>query len=75
MKPHLTIHTKVDPGARIEDAFTEAVSLASLTNVCVSFDFNGVLCTAFPAGSPSEGVKEYADKVSKDIPYKFAFAR
>jgi hypothetical protein len=72
---HLTVQVAVDPGTRIEDAFSEAVSLASKLDLCVTFNFNDVTCTAFPAGSPSEGVKEYSKSVGKDSRYKFAFAR
>ena len=72
---HLALYVECSPGTSIEDAFIEAVDLATRINVLVRFMFNEVDCAAFPKGNVQQGVKEYHQKVSLTSPYKFAHAR
>jgi hypothetical protein len=72
---HLTLYVECSPGTQIEDAFTEAVALATRINILVRFLFNEVDCAAFPNGDVAMGVKEYEQNVKLTSPYKYAHAR
>ena len=74
-KLHLTLYVECSPGTSIEDAFTEAVELATRMQILIRFMFNEVDCAAFPNGDVEMGVKEYSEKVSLTSPYKYAHAR
>lgn len=64
-----------DVGVDVSDAFQEAIRLATMLNVDVEFDFNGVACTAFPNGSVKRGADEYHEAGKKGSQFQFAFAR
>lgn len=62
------ITIKVSPGTKIDDAFCEALRLATLLNVRIGFQFNGVQCSIGPEGSISKGVCEWNEAIKGETP-------
>lgn len=68
MSAYLTIEFM--PGDNIENAFKEAVDIATRLKINVQFKFNDTACIARPNGNPENGVKEY----HATLPNKYPFA-
>ena len=61
-------------GTNLEAAFTEAIRLAKLLNVWITFDFNDIECHADANGSVTKGVDAYRQALDGKLKYKMAFA-
>lgn len=58
------------PGTDITEAVTEAIRLANVLNVIISFKFNGIHCTIFKNNNVQECVNSYhknLDLMAKDL--------
>lgn len=55
----MRIKVEMDAGTSINDAFVQAIRLAKKLEIKVDFNFNGVLCVAYPNGDAVKGADEY----------------
>lgn len=70
MKTTCSITVNFNAGNTIEDAFGDAVELATKLDCCIEFMFNNVICVAYPHDNPITGAKAYYQAVDKMV--KFA---
>jgi len=71
----LTIKVKVLGGATIESTFKEAIKLATKLGCKIEFNFNGVLCMAYPNGDYLKGIENYYYEIKKENGFvKIAFS-
>lgn len=70
-----TIKLEFNPGDSIEEAFSEAIRIATILNVWVEFNFNGVTCITNSKGNIDKGIESYHAELKKeDYKSKVAFA-
>ena len=67
-----TIKIEYGAGCSLESCFKDAIRLATLLNVTVDFDFNGVSCFGVPNGDIQKGIKEFESVFGKR--YKLAYS-
>lgn len=61
-----TIKLEFDPGDNIQDAFKQAIRIATILDVWCQFNFNGVTCITGADGEIDKGVEAY-HKVRKEV--------
>ena len=69
-----TIEIEMTCGTTIEDAFSEAIRIASILGVWCKFNFNGVECMACSSSNVYKGVDNYRKELNSDNKCKIAFA-
>jgi len=69
-----TIKLEFNLGNSIEEAFEEAIRLATTLRVWCEFDFNGVTCLANAESEIAKGVESYHNQLERKIGHKMAFA-
>ena len=74
MKTKATIKMEFIAGTTIENAFEEAIRIATILGVWCQFDANGVTCLADSSGKVKKGVEEYKDQIKSEASYKIACA-
>jgi hypothetical protein len=74
MRETATMKVEFMPGSTIKAAFEEAIRLATLLNVWIEFNFNGVTCSAKSSSNAELGVVNYQKALSGDSEFKIAFA-
>lgn len=74
MREIATMKIEFMPGSTIKAAFEEAIRLATLLNVWIEFNFNGVTCSAKSSSNAELGVDNYRKALSGDNKFKHAFS-
>ena len=67
-----SIKIEIVVGTDIEQAYKEAVRLATALNVYIEFDFNGVHCLAHPNGNPAVGAEHCRRVLAYGMEHAFA---
>ena len=74
MRATATMKVEFMPGDTIKAAFEEAIRLATLLNVWIEFNFNGVTCSAKYSSNAELGVENYQKALSGYSEFKSAIA-
>jgi hypothetical protein len=67
-----TLKIEFSAGTNIEDAFAEAICIASILGCYTTFMFNDVRCLASPEGLTTNGTKAYYESLKMDATNRFA---
>lgn len=59
----IIIKAQMTPGTTVFEAFDEAIKVAKKLECYIEFNFNGVICLAYPNGTAKRGEESYMQNI------------
>jgi hypothetical protein len=66
MMSKVTMKVEFNPGITIEEAIIEGIRLATILNVYIEFNFNGIIVSTHSRSSVTNGVEQYRKALRRD---------